>query len=73
MSLFEIEIEDSTLKRMDVDVGDVIIYSADNLYGIDGLPLTNAYWRVISVRPDFPNGKIMFRCQQIWYGRATAP
>jgi hypothetical protein len=69
MPLYEIEIEDITLKRTHLDVGDAIIFSADGLYAVDGLPLTDAYWKIISVRPDLGTGKVTFRCQQIWYGR----
>lgn len=65
--LYEIEIEDITLKRMHVDVGDAITYSAETLYGQDGLPLIDSIWRVISVRPDFGAGKITFRALQIFF------
>jgi hypothetical protein len=70
--LYEIEIEDTTLKRMHVDVGDAITYSADSLYGPEGNPLIDTIWRVISVRPDFAAGKITFRALQIFY-RAVVP
>jgi hypothetical protein len=70
--LYEIEIEDATLKRMHVDVGDAIRYSAETLYGQDGLPLIDAIWRVISVRPDFAAGKIIFRALQVYF-RSVVP
>jgi hypothetical protein len=71
--LYEIEVEDSTIKRFYVDVGDPIIYSAYGLYGQDGNELIDTTWRVISVRPDFATGKITFRCLQIFYRSANPP
>jgi hypothetical protein len=71
--LYEIEVEDSTLKRMYIDVGDVITYSADHLYDQAGNPLTDTIWRVISVKPDFSTGKILFRCLQIFFRAANPP
>jgi hypothetical protein len=71
--LYEIEVEDITLKRMHIDVGDVVTYSAENLYDQTGNPLTDMIWRVISVKPDFGAGKITFRCLQIYYRAANPP
>jgi hypothetical protein len=71
--LYEIEVEDSTLKRMHIDVGDVVTYSAETLFDDIGDPLIDTIWRVISVRPNFAAGKIVFRCLQIFYRAANAP
>jgi len=40
---YEIEIQDTTLKRIGVDIGDNIVYSAEHLYDTDGLPLLNNF------------------------------
>ena len=71
--LYEIEIEDATLKRIYVDVGDPITYSADFLYDRNGQAMMDATWKVISVTPDFAAGKIKFRCLQIAYRDAVPP
>jgi len=70
--IWEIEIEDQTLRRLGVDLGDVFIYSADWLYGTDGLPLVNNYWRTVGVTRDFDAGKIRFRALQMPYFLTTA-
>jgi hypothetical protein len=69
--LYEIEIEDITLKRIHVDVGDAVLYSADTLYDDEGNALNNALWRIISVRPDFEAGKIIFRALQVFFRSAV--
>ena len=53
--LYEITIMDATPKHYDVDVGAIIIYSAESLYGKDGAALLNNMWRVLSVNPDLRN------------------
>ncbi|MCK9195436.1 MAG: LamG domain-containing protein [Syntrophales bacterium] len=68
--LYEIEVEDITLKRMHLDVGDAVIYSADALYDQESNALIDNIWRVISVAPDFASGKITFRLLQIFYRSA---
>jgi hypothetical protein len=65
--LYEIEVEDITLKRLHVDVGDAVIYSAEALYDQESNALIDNVWRVNSVRPDFASGKIIFRLLQIFY------
>lgn len=65
--IYEIEIEDSSLKRLHLDVGDMFVHSVDSLYGKDGNSLGNNYWRTISVRPDFSKAKINFRALQTPY------
>ncbi len=62
--LYEIEIDDTTLKRIESDIGDFIIFSADRLYGSDGEALLNNYWKLLSVRPDIAKNKITFRALQ---------
>jgi hypothetical protein len=64
---YEIEVQDQSLKRLYVDVGDVIAYSADSLYDKLGSPLRNQLWRVISVMPDFEKAMITFRALQTQY------
>ncbi|MBN2437976.1 MAG: hypothetical protein JXL20_05175 [Deltaproteobacteria bacterium] len=65
--VWEIEIEDQTLRRLGVDIGDIIVYSVDWLYAQDGSPLTNNYWRVVGVTRDFDAGTIRFRALQMPY------
>ena len=62
--LYEIEVVDATLKRIGVDIGDHILYSADRLYDSDGIALFNNYWKVLSVNPDYAKKKITFRALQ---------
>jgi len=65
--LWEIEIEDKTLKRLGIDVGDLVVHTVDSLYDTNGDPLDNHYWRVISVNPDFTAGTITFRAVRTQY------
>jgi hypothetical protein len=62
--MYEIEVKDNTYKRVGVDVGDIICYSADILFDSIGSPLYNHYWKVISVKPDLDKGCITFRALQ---------
>jgi hypothetical protein len=62
--LYEIEIDDLTLKRIESDIGDHVVFSADRLYGSDGEALLNNYWKLLSVRPDISKNKIRFRALQ---------
>lgn len=61
---YEIEIQDTTLKRIGVDIGDHIVYSAEHLYDTDGVPLLNNFWKVTAVRPDYAKNNITFRALQ---------
>lgn len=70
--VYEIEIEDATLERMHLDVGDMAIYSAADLYDKEGAPLTNQQWKIVSVAPDFAKGRIRFRALQTPYFVTTA-
>ena len=65
--LYEITIMDATPKHYDVDVGAIIIFSADSLYGKDGNPLRNHFWRVLSVQPDLSKMTAKFRTVQTEY------
>jgi hypothetical protein len=65
--LYEITINDVTPKHYDVDVGAIIIFSADSLYGKDGNPLRNHFWRVLSVQPDLSKMTAKFRTVQTEY------
>lgn len=60
-------ITDKTLKNIHVDVGDVVIYSAERLYDDDGYPLYNHLWKVLSVSPDTMNNSQTFRVLQTGY------
>lgn len=65
--LYEIEIMDATLKRLEVDIGDFVVFSADSLYGQDGLALLNNFWKVLSVKPNYAKNNIVFRALQTGY------
>ena len=65
--LYEIEIEDQTLQRVGIDVGDIIIHTVDSLYDKTETPFYNHYWRVLGVDRDFGRGTIRFRCLQTNY------
>jgi len=65
--LYEIEIENNSLKYVELDQGDIFIYSVDSLYDENGDELLNHYWKIISVSPDFQAGKIKFRALQTNY------
>ena len=65
--VWEIEVSDNTLKRMDSDVGRLVAYSAKNLFGADGVALLNHVWRILSYKPDFVNAKIAFKLLQTAY------
>ena len=65
--IYEIEIENITLKHIPLDVGDHIVTSIDTLFDKEGQALNNNYWRLISVRPDYAKAKINFRALQTPY------
>ncbi len=65
--IYEIEIEDETLKHFNIDVGGYFVHSVDSLYDKTGNQMLNHYWRTISVRPDFSKAKIGFRALQTPY------
>jgi len=62
--IYEVEITDTTLKRIGIDIGDFIAWSADSLYGSDGMQLLNNFWKIVSVRPDYGKNNIKFRALQ---------
>lgn len=65
--LYEIEVKDVTPKHYDVDVGAIIIYSAESLYGKDGQALRNQMWRMLSVQPDLSTMTVQWRALQTPY------
>lgn len=65
--LYEVEITDITLKRLGIDIGDFIQYSAQHLYDTDSMALLNNFWKVISVKPDYAKNNIVFRALQTGY------
>ena len=65
--LYEIEITDATLKRLEVDIGDFVAFSVDSLYGQDGMQLLNNFWKILSVKPDYGKNNIVFRALQTGY------
>jgi len=62
--IYEIEIEDRTLKHMNIDIGDPFVCSIDSLYDKAGYRLINHYWRTVAVSPDFSRAKVRFRALQ---------
>ena len=65
--IYEIEIEDQTLRRVGCDIGDIVIFSADTIYDTTEQPLLNQQWKVIGAARDFNDGKIAFRALQTPY------
>jgi len=65
--LYEIEITDATLKRIEVDIGDFVAFSADSLYSQDGMELLNHFWKILSVKPNYGKNNILFRALQTGY------
>ena len=65
--LYEIEIIDATLKRIEVDIGDFVAFSADSLYRQDGMALLNNFWKILSVKPHYGKNNIVFRALQTGY------
>lgn len=72
MPRWEIEAEDQTLKRMNIDVEDKIITSFDELYQKDGKSMTNRCFKVLGVAPDLLKGKVKFRLRETDYNLTTA-
>ena len=62
--LYEIGITDATLKRAEVDIGDFVAFSADSLYNQAGVQLLNAFWKIISVKPNYAKNNVVFRALQ---------
>lgn len=65
--LYQIELEDISMKRLCVDIGDWIVYSAMDLYDREGFQMINRYWKVIGVSPDFTAGTMTFRALETPY------
>ena len=67
-----VEISDKTLKRSNIDVGDLVIATIDCLYDMDGNELVNELFRVIGVKPNFSRGQIGFRLLDTGYSLTIA-
>ena len=48
-----------------VDIGDTIVCTMDDLFDQDGVPLYNQYWQVVAVKPDYTKNKVNFRALQL--------
>jgi len=71
--LYEIEIQSFGQKLIHVDRGDVVVFSAEDLYGPAGEQLFNHYWRVLSVKHnDDKQGTINVRALQTNYFMTVA-
>lgn len=70
--VWDIEIKDRTLKRANLDVGDIAVISLDELYQKDGRPFTNRACKVVEVSPDWANGSINFRMQDLGLNLTTS-
>jgi len=65
--LYQIELKDITMKRLAVDIGDWVVYSALDLYDREGLQMANRMWKVTGVSPDFRAGTMTFRALETPY------
>ena len=58
--IWEIEVDDITMKRLDCDILKVVSYTAKNLFDEFGNPLINQLWKILTFSPDFVGAKIKF-------------
>jgi len=65
--IYEVGVDDMTLKRLHVDINDIVAWSARRLYDDLGVEMRNQLWRVLAVMPDFGKARIGFRLQQTPY------
>jgi len=65
--VYEVGVDDMTLKRLHVDINDIVAWSGRRLYDDLGVEMRNQLWRVLEVRPDFGKARIAFRLQQTPY------
>jgi hypothetical protein len=65
--IYQIELKDISMKRLAVDVGDWIVYSAMDLYDTEGLQMANRYWKVTGISPDFRAGTMTFLALETAY------
>lgn len=65
--VYEITVDDITMKNIQIDVGDHFVFSAESLYDKQGIQLTNQIWKCVSKLPDFMRGRITFRALQTEY------
>lgn len=62
--VYEVTLELPTLKYMHIDVGDIFVWSASDLYEWDvnnAAAMDNHYWRCLSVAHDFQRGKMTIK------------
>jgi hypothetical protein len=62
--VFEVTLELPTLKYMHIDVGDIFVWSASDLYEWDdnnAVPMDNHFWRCLSVVQDFQRGTMTIK------------
>lgn len=57
--LWQVEMTDSSMKRLQMDVGDYFSATVDCVYDSSG-PLYNHTWRIVGVQPDLSSGQIKF-------------
>jgi hypothetical protein len=65
--IYQIEVKDVTMKRLAVDIGDWVVFSALDLYDAEGLQMANRMWKVTGVSPDFRAGTMTFRALETPY------
>ena len=70
--LWEVEIEDLSLKRAHVDVMDLVAATIDSIYDAQGQEYLNQWFRVVSCKPDFPKNKVNLRLQDTRFYRMVA-
>lgn len=62
--LWEVTLDDNTLKRLHIDAGDIVSATLSYLYDSDGVPLINHHWRVLTAKPDTGKGIINYKLLQ---------
>ena len=70
--LWEVEIEDLSLKRANVDVMDLVAATIDCVYDTQGREYLNQWFRVVSCKPDYPKNKVNLRLQDTRFFRMVA-
>jgi hypothetical protein len=63
--IWDIEFNDLSLKRIQLDVEDVIVATFDCLYDAEGDPLYNEYMKILTMRPDLGKENISFRAMDL--------
>ncbi len=65
--VWEVELEDLSLKNCHLDVNELLMTSIDYLYDTGGDELINEVYKIVSVNPGFSKAKIHFRCLDTGY------